>query len=64
MNKMEVIKLALLTAIAIEGALCVSAIRRIAREGFNVELSMEQADSLACSVQDARDAALIDIKED
>ena len=63
MNKTDLIKVALLGAIAIEGAVCVISIRKIAKEGFNIELSIEQADSLARSVSDAKAAALKDMEE-
>lgn len=62
MNKFELSVVALLGAIAIDGAICAAEIRKIARNGFNMELSMEQADSLATSVRAAREAALEDIK--
>lgn len=54
---------ALLVAIAIEGAITASAVRRIAREGFNIELTTEEADSLAAAVDSARVNALEDMME-
>ena len=54
---------ALLVAIAIEGAVTASAVRRIAREGFNIELTTEEADSLAAAVDSARVNALEDMME-
>ena len=63
MNKTYILKVALLGAIAIEGAICAKNIRKIAKEWFNIELTMEQADSFARSVSDAREQALKDMED-
>lgn len=63
MNKTDILKVALLGSIAIEGAVCALSIRKIAKEGFNIELTMEQADSLANSVSEAREQALKDMED-
>ena len=63
MNKFETAVVALLGTIAIEGAYSACEIRRIARAGFSMELSLEQADTLAQRVSEARDAALEDMRE-
>ena len=52
----------LLVAIALEGAYGAREIRRIARDGFSMELSLEQADSLAVKVQEAKEQALKDME--
>ena len=57
MNKFEMAVMALLGAIAIEGAYSAWEIRKIAREGFSMELSIEQADTLAQRVSEAKAAA-------
>ena len=58
MNGYQKFAVGLLAAIAIEGAVCVGEILRIARDGFNVELSIEQAQALSDSVNVAKSAAL------
>ena len=63
MNKGAATITALLVAIAIEGAITASSVRRIAREGFNIELTTEEADSLAAAVDSARVNALEDMME-
>ena len=63
MNKGAATITALLVAIAIEGAVTASSVRRIAREGFNIELTTEEADSLAAAVDSARVNALEDMME-
>lgn len=62
MNKGAATITALLVAIAIEGAITASAVRRIAREGFSIELTAAEADSLAAAVDSARVNALEDMK--
>lgn len=64
MNGYQKVAVGLLAAIAIEGAVCVGEIVRIARDGFNVELSLDQASALADSVSVARSAALSDMAEE
>lgn len=61
MNGYQKFAVGLLAAIAIEGAVCVGEILRIARNGFNVELSIEQAQALSDSVNVAKSAALSDM---
>lgn len=63
MNKFEIAVMALLGAIAIEGAVTAERVRRIAREGFSMELTIEQADTLAQRVSEAKEAALEDMRE-
>lgn len=63
MNKGTATITALLVAIAIEGAVTASSVRRIAREGFNIELTAAEADSLAAAVDSARVNALEDMME-
>ena len=41
MNKAETIMTALLVAIAVDGAMTLREIRRIARNGFNIELTVK-----------------------
>lgn len=61
MNRFEKIATALLVVIAVEGAYSAWQIRRIAREGFSMELTIEQADTLARKVSKAAQAAYEDI---
>lgn len=62
MNKFEKWTVGLLMAIALEGAHNAHEIRKIARDGFQMELTLEQADSLAVKVQEAREQALKDME--
>ena len=64
MNGYQKFAVGLLAAIAIEGAICMGEIVRIDRDGFNVELSIDQATALADSVSAARAMALSDMAED
>ena len=64
MNKYEKIVVALLVAVAIEGAVTTAQIMRIARNGFEVELSEVQAEELASEVNEAREAAVEDMNEE
>ena len=59
MKKTEAIMTALLVAIAVEGFVTARAIRRVAQNGFNIELTVEQADSLAQAARQAME----DIRE-
>lgn len=54
--------MALLVAIAIEGAITASAVRRIAREGFSIELTAAEADTLAERVSEAKACAIKDME--
>lgn len=49
------IKVALLTMMAISGVVTASEVRRIARTDFEVELSVEQANSLLTLAKAAKD---------
>lgn len=64
MNTFEKIVVALLGVIAIEGALTAYEIRRIAREGFEVELSEEEVDEIEAEVSEAAEAAFEDMGEE
>lgn len=64
MDKFKTTIIALLTAIALEGAFMVHEIRRIAREGFNMELTLEQAEELVDEVQSAKEAAEKDMEDE
>lgn len=64
MDKGSKIIVALLAVIAIEGAYSANEIRRIAREGFSMELTVPQADTLATEVEKAKEAALLDMNEE
>lgn len=64
MDKFKTTIIALLTAIALEGAVMVHEIRRIAREGFNMELTLEQAEELVDEVQSAKEAAEKDMEDE
>ena len=64
MNTFEKIVVALLGVIAIEGALTAYEIRRIAREGFEVELSEEEVSEIEAKVNEAAEAAFEDMGEE
>ena len=64
MDKFKTTIIALLTAIALEGAVMVHEVRRIARDGFNMELSFEQAEELVDEVQKAKEAAEKDMEDE
>lgn len=64
MNTFEKIVVALLGVIAIEGALTAYEIRRIAREGFEVELSEEEVDEIEAEVSEAAEAAFEDMESE
>lgn len=57
MTGFERLAAALLVVIAVEGAYSAWQIRRIAREGFGVELTLEQANTLAQGVREAKEQA-------
>lgn len=63
MNKFQKVVVALLGAIAIAGTVTAVEIVRMARNGFNVELSVEQAEEILSEANEAKDAALEDMKE-
>lgn len=62
MNKFQKVVVALLGAIAIAGTVTAVEIVRMARNGFNVELSVEQAEEILSEANEAKDAALEDMK--
>lgn len=62
MNSFEKIVVALLGVIAISGAVTAYEIRQIAKEGFDVELTLEQADELEDEVNGAAEAAFEDME--
>lgn len=63
MNSFEKIVVALLGVIAISGAVTAYEIRQIAKEGFDVELTLEQADELEDEVNGAAEAAFEDMEK-
>lgn len=63
MNSFEKIVVALLGVIAISGAVTAYEIRQIAKEGFDVELTLEQADELEEEVNGAAEAAFEDMEK-
>lgn len=63
MNKFEKIVVALLGAIAIAGTVTAVEIVRMARNGFSVELSVEQAEEILSEANEAKDAAFKDMGE-
>ena len=63
MNGLGKAVVALLGLIAIEGAITAVGIMRIAREGLQLELTIEEAKDLAEEVQEAREAAESDMEE-
>ncbi len=62
MSNFEKIVVALLGVIAIEGAITAYEIRQIAKNGFEVELTEEQAKAIEAEVGDAAEAAFEDIE--
>lgn len=64
MNTFEKIVVALLGVIAIEGALTAYEIRRIARDGFEVELSEEEVSEIEAEVSEAAEAAFEDMESE
>ena len=56
------IAVALLGAIAIAGTVTAVEIVRMARNGFNVELSVEQAEKILSEANEAKDAAFKDME--
>ena len=60
MNKQELaewLKMALLGVIAISGIITAKEVKRVARDGFEMEITMEQADSLMREANRAKAAA-------
>lgn len=56
MNKSKVIEVALWIIMAIEGGVTAYEVRRIARNGFEVQLTEEQAEEIAEQVNEAHEA--------
>ena len=61
MTKTEKIVVALLGAIAISGAVSAIEVVRMARNGFSVELSMEEAERIVEEVEEAKEVAMEDM---
>lgn len=61
MTKTEKIVVALLGAIAISGAVSAIEVVRMARNGFSVELSMEEAQAIVEEVEEAKEVAMEDM---
>lgn len=58
MNKQELaewLKVALLGVIAISGVITAKELKRVARDGFEMEITMEQADSLVRNASEMED---------
>lgn len=64
MTKTEKIVVALLGAIAISGAVSAIEVVRMARNGFSVELSMEEAERIVEEVEEAKAVAIEDINNE
>lgn len=63
MSKFEKIVVALLVVIAIEGAVTAYEIAQLARNGFDVELSVEEVKAIEAEVSEAAEAAFEDMSE-
>ena len=64
MNKFEKVVVALLGAIAIAGTVTAVEVVRMARNGFNVEIDVEQAQEILDEANEAKAAALEDMSEE
>ena len=64
MTKTEKIVVALLGAIAISGAVSAVEVVRMARNGFSVELSMEEAERIVEEVEEAKAVAIKDMEDE
>lgn len=53
MNKFEKIATALLAVIAVEGAVTVAEIARIARNGFEIDITMDEAQEISAAAEAA-----------
>ena len=62
MNKFEKIVVALLGAIAIAGTVTAVEVVRMARNGFNVTLDIEEAEKIVEQANEAKDAAFKDME--
>lgn len=63
MNKFEKIVVALLGAIAIAGTVTAVEVVRMARNGFNVTIDIEEAEKIVEQANEAKAAALEDMTE-
>lgn len=61
MNKFEKIVVALLGAIAIAGTVTAVEVVRMARNGFNVTIDIEEAEKIVEQANEAKEAALEDM---
>ena len=64
MNKFEKIVVALLGAIAIAGTVTAVEVVRMARNGFNVTLDIEEAEKIVEQANEAKAAALEDMSHE
>ena len=64
MNKFEKIVVALLGAIAIAGTVTAVEVVRMARNGFNVTIDIEEAEKIVEQANEAKAAALEDMSEE
>ena len=64
MNKFEKIVVALLGAIAIAGTVTAVEVVRMARNRFNMEIDVEQAQEILDEANEAKAAALEDMSEE
>ena len=64
MNKFEKIVVALLGAIAIAGTVTAVEVVRMARNGFNVTLDIEEAEKIVEQANEAKAAVLEDMSEE
>ena len=62
MNKFEKIVVALLGAIAIAGTVTAVEVVRMARNGFNMTIDVEQAEEILDEANEAKDAAFKDME--
>lgn len=62
MNKFEKVVVALLGAIAIAGTVTAVEVVRMARNGFNMEIDVEQAQEILDEANEAKDAAFKDME--
>lgn len=62
MNKFEKVVVALLGAIAIAGTVTAVEVVRMARNGFNMEIDVEQAQEILDEANEAKAAALEDMR--
>lgn len=64
MNKFEKIVVALLGAIAIAGTVTAVEVVRMARNGFNVTIDIEEAEKIVEQANEAKEAALEDMSHE